>query len=477
MKPRSTAAAGVALLALVLAAPAGASSIAYQGDTLVFSAAPGEQNFVVVDGDDQQVTFTDDQPIVSGRPLSRTTGYPVSCDTPARAVRIDLGDGDASFGFAIPADRSFEIDGGAGADLLTGPRNGIGAATLDGGDGNDDLRSEETADTLLGGGGDDKLTGGAGADVLRGGDGSDKLRGDDPAGAFSDVLDGGAGSDELLDDYNTSDPALAPPVEHHPRRRRRRRAPGRERRHPRHRDLRRRRDPHVRRRRRRQHVPRAREGRARASDGRAAATTCSPRPTRAATSSRAAPATTPCPAASATTRSSADRDATTSRATDRLAATSCTATSWTATATTRSTLATASRPACSAAPATTPSRADAIDRVADDCEHVDGATAGGAATHGGGSAGSPRPKLVVVVGSRRIAYVLRHGLLVRTGAARRLTVEARLGRALVARGAGRRTVRLRVTAVGRRRLRHTRRVVLRLAAGDARARVVLSAAR
>src|SRR5215475_3220464 len=196
MLPRSLAAAGVtALLALAAAVPAGASSIAYAGDTLVFSAAPGERNFVVVDGDDQHVTFTDDNAIAfpADRCSQDDPEYPVSCDTPARAVRVDLGDGDdnGSFGFSIPADRSFEIDGGPGADLLKGPRNGVGTATLDGGDGNDDLQSEETADTLIGGGGNDKLSAGGGADILHGGDGNDQLRDDDGRTPVGDLIDGG----------------------------------------------------------------------------------------------------------------------------------------------------------------------------------------------------------------------------------------------------------------------------------------------
>ncbi len=51
---------------------------------------------------------------------------------------------------------------------------------------------------------------------------------------------------------------------------------------------------------------------------------------------------------------------------------------------------------------------------------------------------------------------------------------ARAGRTLVAKGMGRGTVRLRVTAAGRRKLRHARRVTLVLAAGSARARVPLT---
>jgi hypothetical protein len=110
--------------ALVLPAAASASSITYEGDSLVFHAAPGETNFVVVDGDDQQVTFTDDYTIQfpSGLCSQSDPEYPVACATPARAVRIDLGDGAdrGSFGFSIPTDRTFEIDGGPGDDTLLG---------------------------------------------------------------------------------------------------------------------------------------------------------------------------------------------------------------------------------------------------------------------------------------------------------------------------------------------------------------------
>lgn len=129
--------------ALVLPAAASASSISYEGDTLVFHAAPGETNFVVVDGDDQQVTFTDDYAIdfPSDRCSQSDPEYPVACATPAHAVRIDLGDGAdrGSFGFSIPTDRTFEIERAAAGDGLgasasrrearRAPRSGRGAAS------------------------------------------------------------------------------------------------------------------------------------------------------------------------------------------------------------------------------------------------------------------------------------------------------------------------------------------------------------
>ena len=209
----------LAAAGLSLAAPAGAraAAVVYEGDALVLRASPGERNFVVVDGSEPgRISFTDDQPIQfpAGPCEQGDPEYPVSCQAPTRAVRLELGDGDdtASFGFQIPATLAFQVNGGPGADLLKGPRNGIGSATLDGGPGNDDLRSEETADTLIGGEGDDKLEGGAGRDVLHGGGGDDLLRADAPGGIFGDVIDGGAGND-TLDEYGDGDAATAPPVD------------------------------------------------------------------------------------------------------------------------------------------------------------------------------------------------------------------------------------------------------------------------
>ena len=95
------------------------------------------------------------------------------------------------------------------------------------------------------------------------------------------------------------------------------------------------------------------------------------------------------------------------------------------------------------------------------------------AVAGGGSAPGAGARLAVV-GSRRIADVLRHGLRVRVPTAGRVVVTVRAGRTLVATGKGRGTVRLRVTAAGRRKLRRARRVTLLLAAGSARARVTLT---
>jgi Ca2+-binding RTX toxin-like protein len=498
MRMRATIIAAAAAAALAAPAAASASTISYEGDTLVLRALPGEANFVVVDGDDQQVTFTDDHPIAfpAEHCSQSDPEYPVACDTPARAVRIELGDGadHGSFGFSIPTDRAFTIDGGPGADLITGPRNGWGSATLDGGDGPDDLRSEETADTLLGGAGDDKLSAGKGADVLHGGEGDDVLRDDDGLTPASDLLDGGPGVD-LLDAYRDGDPALAAPVDilldglpnDGP--------PGN--------------DDNV------VGVERFDVGAIRTFVGDDADNEFH------------------APEAGAAARLSGGGG------NDTLVATDAdgdqldggpgddTLTGGMGADTIvggpgRDTVMGDRQARCNelhcdfmdgygddtidvrdgeadtvqCGPGADTVRADAVDRVADDCERVDGAVAGGGGTTNTtnktdvikndrtkkqdkdkdkAKAKAKRPAPLAVVGSRRLADVLRHGLRVRLTATRRTaTVAARLAGHLVAKGRGRGTVRLRVTAAGRTRLRHARRATLTVTAGHDHVRVTLT---
>ena len=94
-----------------------------------------------------------------------------------------------------------ETFGGAGDDTLDGTDattrlrafGGIGADTLEGGDGDDRLQGDAGADELLGGAGDDTLFGNNDDDILNGGDGIDRLSG----GSGDDILNGGAGDDVL----------------------------------------------------------------------------------------------------------------------------------------------------------------------------------------------------------------------------------------------------------------------------------------
>lgn len=193
--------AALAALAVV-PAPASAGTISYQGDMLVLKAAAGEPNSVTFGGEEAgRLSISDSA--VHTFPADRCTqvdaGYAIQCDIPAK-IRADLGDGDdrAVVDHMVQGNAAVEILGGPGADELKAI-DGNTLLTLDGGAGNDILRSEGGGDVLRGGADADELTGGAGADVLEGGSGNDKLTGDVCETPAADVLDGGAGYDTLTD--------------------------------------------------------------------------------------------------------------------------------------------------------------------------------------------------------------------------------------------------------------------------------------
>jgi Ca2+-binding RTX toxin-like protein len=78
----------------------------------------------------------------------------------------------------------FEINTGAGNDIVTLGRTVPVPATIRGGEGDDVLTGGANADKLIGGPGDDELVGRGGNDLLSG-------------GAGSDVLNGGSGQNTL----------------------------------------------------------------------------------------------------------------------------------------------------------------------------------------------------------------------------------------------------------------------------------------
>ena len=101
-----------------------------------------------------------------------------------------------------------------GNDFVVARHNVRLDLTIDGGDGNDLIRSGSGNDNLSGGSGNDRILGGRGNDVINGGAGGDRLRGqggndslnggDDNdtliGGRGDDLLDGGAGSNVLRPD-------------------------------------------------------------------------------------------------------------------------------------------------------------------------------------------------------------------------------------------------------------------------------------
>jgi Ca2+-binding RTX toxin-like protein len=104
--------------------------------------------------------------------------------------------------FELAAVESLVVSGLGGADVIAGG-NGIGtltSLTLDGGQGDDDLRGGDGADTLNGGNGDDSVDGNIGADTASLGAGDDRFQWD--PGDGSDIVDGQAGNDRM--DFNGS---------------------------------------------------------------------------------------------------------------------------------------------------------------------------------------------------------------------------------------------------------------------------------
>jgi hypothetical protein len=194
-------ASAVVALALTPAA-ASAGTIAYQGDMLLITAAPGEVNGITLGGEEPgrlSISDATSYSFPADRCSQVDAGYAIQCESPS-AVRADLGDGDdyVVVNHMVEGNPAVELLGGAGNDNLKAIA-GNTRLTLDGGAGADVLRSEGGNDVLRGGPDGDELIGGAGSDILEGGDGADKLTGDVCEAPGADVLDGGAGRDTLTD--------------------------------------------------------------------------------------------------------------------------------------------------------------------------------------------------------------------------------------------------------------------------------------
>lgn len=216
---RLTAVAVALAAAAALPAGARAATVTRSGDgTLTYTAAPGAVNnslSVQVGYDGPAVTAlnasTDDDVTAIPGDCQATRAYgsvTVSCPTPPRVV-ADLGDGDdiahVSFDVTVPV----TVLGGAGDDLLEG---NAAPQTLDGGPGDDRLSASGGDDVVLGGDGQDQLQGGGGDDRLDGGAGDDLLRPDGFEAPGRDVVDGGPGVDRLEQDYSARTTSVHPPI-------------------------------------------------------------------------------------------------------------------------------------------------------------------------------------------------------------------------------------------------------------------------
>ncbi len=202
MRTRTTSILLAAAAACSLAVPAAAQAgdISYDGDDLVYTAAPGETNsFWVYESPVYgrgYVTISDNAPVNFPSEQCAADGDRVHCVAPG-AVYALLGDGNDKGGFGISQKLANPavISGGPGDDKLTGNEYGPTVAALIGDEGKDVLKGGPGDEELQGGAGNDDVNGGGGRDGVSGGEGDDKVNGDGYADPAADGIDGGPGYD------------------------------------------------------------------------------------------------------------------------------------------------------------------------------------------------------------------------------------------------------------------------------------------
>lgn len=200
------------------AATASASTLTYEGGTLVLRASPGEANFVGIGAHADQpgmLAVNDtNKPDTSECTFDSEFHQWATCAIPANGIRIETGDGKdiVNIGDDLPATIPVTVDGGAGDDTLRGAAFGEIRETLLGGPGNDKITGGAADDVIRGGDGDDELEGQAGSDQLFGDGGNDKLRGDGYRDQFADVIDGGAGYDQTDGDWMVESGKFQPTI-------------------------------------------------------------------------------------------------------------------------------------------------------------------------------------------------------------------------------------------------------------------------
>jgi Ca2+-binding RTX toxin-like protein len=200
------AVAGAAWIAIPAdAATTGVVSVV-NSNVIVYAAATGRANTVVVSRSGNTITVDDVHGIKAGAGCATVSGdkTKIRC-TPRVApawVRVDVQDGNDTV--VNNSGLSMSAWGRAGNDRITGGPRGDNLLGGDGVDaiwglaGNDRVTGEGGGDALSGGDGDDIVSGGPAGDRLLGGNGSDDLTG----GAGSDVEDGGAGDDAFYQDVD-----------------------------------------------------------------------------------------------------------------------------------------------------------------------------------------------------------------------------------------------------------------------------------
>jgi Ca2+-binding RTX toxin-like protein len=196
---------------------------------IVFNAAPGEVQSVLVDRDPG---FTNDQyqledqnnrvtagPGCQNPPRTPFAGVEekiVRCDASATTIRVNLADGKDTVRFGKLNGNLITdvVDGGEGDDSLD---TSNGSGLIMGGPGDDTIDANAGDDEVIGGDDDDSIVGGPGSDTISGDAGNDKIRGHatpdtQEIGTVTDFragdvnkLAGGPGNDTIVGDNGTDE--------------------------------------------------------------------------------------------------------------------------------------------------------------------------------------------------------------------------------------------------------------------------------
>ena len=186
---------------LSVSASASASTLSYDGGTLVYTAGDNldhEVQFRLSD-DSANDEIIDTRPITTGPGDCFYVVNPTWVSCPAHAaVRADLGAGDDSVTTARDCFDAYTINLGEGTndnDFNEGCDTAA-TATVTAGSGQDTLSggSAVTNVTMFAGGGADTLNGGAGNDAIHAGDGDDRAL----SGAGNDQVFGEGGADVIM---------------------------------------------------------------------------------------------------------------------------------------------------------------------------------------------------------------------------------------------------------------------------------------
>jgi Ca2+-binding RTX toxin-like protein len=172
---------------LLLAAPAQAATtgVASAGaSTVLFKAAKGTANKVVVTRSGNTITIDDKVAVKAGKGCKKVKGdkTKVKCRTSKAPTKVTVYTYDKADSIRNNTNVPTHADGGTGNDFVAG------------GSANDTLHGWTGSDRIYGGGGEDHIWGWTGANTIYGGDAKDTIQG----GTGVDRIYGGAGRDEIF---------------------------------------------------------------------------------------------------------------------------------------------------------------------------------------------------------------------------------------------------------------------------------------